>query len=436
MAESLYGIAAPSRLVGLLFFLLERLSIRDPYNESPRIGLPVDEFDCSRKLAHIFLFAHDDRVVEAVGDEAYIRWMDDQIIGVSSRPAALKVLSKIGDSLARLHLTPNSAKTDVLSLGQARRYYHLDINAALDRAESAPTETIRERRRLGGSVRGVWKKAVKHEGIGEWEKILKRIYRLAGIAGSRNLRRRAIRDILAYPELAGRIADYMRCTGTAKEYFLFAQSVWGNEEQPYPDVNYRMMEGVLRLEVRGKEASKVRLLASSLLSGRLKIVGEPECVALAPLLILRFGDRRSLPLLRKCFEDYTDRLTSQAVRACAVVFASFGADEFDIVRKAAARMLRNPLADMVRMVESIRTYEAVPDRWKSRFSPHWDAVAGRPFVDMRSLLAVRLLGRNQKPRVREWLKIRKDEFDKLAVSTFKIGLSDYDRELLARLLPL
>lgn len=37
-----------SRMLGLLRFLLERLAIRDSYNESPRIGLPVDEFDCSR----------------------------------------------------------------------------------------------------------------------------------------------------------------------------------------------------------------------------------------------------------------------------------------------------------------------------------------------------------------------------------------------------
>jgi hypothetical protein len=35
----------PSRLVGLLFFLLERLSIRADYSDSPGIGLPVDEFE-------------------------------------------------------------------------------------------------------------------------------------------------------------------------------------------------------------------------------------------------------------------------------------------------------------------------------------------------------------------------------------------------------
>ena len=51
IADSLAPVS-DSRIVGLLFFLLERLSIRAAYSESPRVGLPVDEFDCSRKLAH------------------------------------------------------------------------------------------------------------------------------------------------------------------------------------------------------------------------------------------------------------------------------------------------------------------------------------------------------------------------------------------------
>lgn len=68
--ESLYGLDVPPKIIGLLFFLLERLSIRDQYTQSPRIGLPVDEFDCSRNLAHMVLFPHDNRLVEIVGEHA------------------------------------------------------------------------------------------------------------------------------------------------------------------------------------------------------------------------------------------------------------------------------------------------------------------------------------------------------------------------------
>src|SRR5207245_837943 len=146
-------------LVGLLFFLLERLSTRDTYTESPRIGLPVDEFDCSRKLAHMILFPHDDRMVAFVGEDAYVRWMDDQNIGVKSHDEGLRILSMVDASLARLHLTANTAKSCVLTLRQARRHFHLDLNAALDAAESLPHASARDRRRLSKRMRQIWRMA-------------------------------------------------------------------------------------------------------------------------------------------------------------------------------------------------------------------------------------------------------------------------------------
>ena len=83
--EALRGIAVAPRMLGLLFFLLERLSIRQDYASSDAISLPVDEFDCSRTLAHMTLFTHDDAMVELVGEDNYVRWMDDQNFGVASR---------------------------------------------------------------------------------------------------------------------------------------------------------------------------------------------------------------------------------------------------------------------------------------------------------------------------------------------------------------
>ena len=54
-------------MTGLLFFLLERLSIRQDYAGSQGISLPVDDFDCSRTLAHMVLFTYDDVIVKALG---------------------------------------------------------------------------------------------------------------------------------------------------------------------------------------------------------------------------------------------------------------------------------------------------------------------------------------------------------------------------------
>jgi len=100
--EAVRGLRVPPRMIGLLFFLLERLSIRQDYAGSHGISLPVDEFDCSRTLAHMVLFPYDATVVQQVGEEAYVRWMDDQVMGVQSRADGLRALGLVGRSLARL----------------------------------------------------------------------------------------------------------------------------------------------------------------------------------------------------------------------------------------------------------------------------------------------------------------------------------------------
>ncbi len=427
VAESLVGISTNRRLVGLLFYLLERFSVRDAYTESPRIGLPVDEFDCSRKLAHLILFPHDDRMVSEVGEEAYVRWMDDQNFGVSSRSLGLRVLAKVGNSLARLHLTPNAEKSRVLSLKDASLHFHLRINKLLDKADDLPIETRKQRKTLGIEVKRIWKIARKYEGIGEWSKVLKRLYRLAGIARVRALRSRAIRDVLKYPDLVRRITDYMRSTSTVPEYLNFVRSIWNHPEQLYPDVNMSLTESLLRLEGKAKEVSLIRSIGSDLLRGKILIPGNLELGAIAPLIILRFGNYRSLPLLRTCFENRFDRVSAATVRSAAIVYCSYGVDEFRVVRRMASRLLRNYLAEMVRFIERIMSYKEVPVRYKARINTRFDPVTGRDFLDMRSLLAARILNLNRKRKVQEWVRSRKEHL-------LESSIQPFEKRLLNRLL--
>jgi len=426
LSEAFHAIAAPPGMLGLLSFLLERLSIRDAYGDSPAIGLPVDEFDCSRRLAHVFLFPHDDRMCDLVGDHAYIRWMDDQNLGAASRARALEILAELGSSLSRLHLTPNAGKTQILSLSEARRHFHLDLNKHLDKIGKMPMRTGAGRRAARRELDRFWRGAAKHEDQGEWSKVLKRAYRLAGLTRSGIFRRRAKDHLLQRPGLARRIGDYMRCSGNASSYLSFVGSVWSDAEQIYPDVNLTLLETLLRLEAPPSLRSRVRKIASDILAGRWDHNGSSQAGAIAPLLILRFGDRRSLPLLRRCFESRVDELPAETVRAAAIVYASYGSAEFQTVRRAAARIHRNPLAEVIRLVERIRDYSDVPASYKARLNPHYDAVAGRPYLDMRSLVAARLLKLNGKAPTRNFLDAKKEEWR-------KAGVSPFDRKLMAAL---
>ncbi len=210
------NLPIPSSMVGLLFFLLERLAIRATYSDSPGIGLPIDEFECSRTVANLILFGHDRRIVKLVGPQAYVRWMDDHVIGVKSEAQGLHVLAAMQDSLAGLYLTPNAKKSVILSLAEAKVHFHLDTNASLDALEAKIAARTSRRPALVRELTRTWRVGMQHEGKGQWEQIQKRIYKIAGRTRARFLRRRAIPDLLENPELAEMISSYMRCSRVFK----------------------------------------------------------------------------------------------------------------------------------------------------------------------------------------------------------------------------
>ncbi len=148
----------------------------------------------------------------------------------------------------------------------------------------------------------------------------------------------------------------------------------------------------------------------------------------ATLLVLRFGNRSHLPILRRCFQKTTKGIPYDAIRATAIVYASYGRTEFYRVRKAAAVLLVNPLALLVRLVLRISKLPQVPARYKARLIVRNDFVRGRKYLDMRVLLAARLLALNKRKNVQIWLKAWKN-------AAKSQGISAFDKNLIDRLLP-
>jgi hypothetical protein len=219
----------------------------------------------------------------------------------------------------------------------------------------------------------------------------------------------------------------MRCTGSVDEYLDFASSLVSNPERIYPDINVVVVESLLRLEPSRAGATRLRGLGVSLLKRQLSVVGADDCAVVAPLLILRFGDGRSLRTLKKIVDDPDRVIASSITRACAIVYASAGSACFVSVRASASKLLRNHLSQAVRFLGEIRRYQEVPNRYKARLHLARDSVAGHRFVDMRVVLMARLLLLSNSPKVRDWVAewVRK---------TVAESVSDFDRVLLSRLL--
>jgi hypothetical protein len=56
LIEYISPLQPPRKAVALLGRLLESLKPPTGHSPNPRVGLPTDELDCSRELAHLFLF--------------------------------------------------------------------------------------------------------------------------------------------------------------------------------------------------------------------------------------------------------------------------------------------------------------------------------------------------------------------------------------------
>jgi hypothetical protein len=422
--QSLYGLRVSPKLVGLLFFLLERLSPRESYTPGQRIGLPVDQCDCSRNLAHMMLFPHDERMVDLVGDDAYVRWMDDQNIGVASRAEGLRVLAEVGESLGRLHLTPNSSKSKILTLAAAKRHFHFRTNALLDQIGKMAFHTRTQRSTLRRQLIMAWRIALTEKEVGEWPKILRRVYRYAARARARFMRSRAQRDVLDHPSLTSRVCEYLRYSSSVNECITFAQRLLLAPDQVYPDVSYQLLDWLLHLEPTQIEARILRRLFQSIYRGSIDFPGRIACRSLVPLALLRYGDKRSVKSLSGPIGQKLDQLSADEVRSIALVLAGFGDAEFQIIATAASRLLVNHLAEFVRMVHRILGFDAVPDRLKNRIRLRKDSITFKPYLDMRSLIALRLLRLNQKALVAQWIVSRR--------SVLSTQLSPFDRRLLVR----
>lgn len=426
--ESLYGLPVPPRLISLLFLLLESFSLREAFTPAQRIGLPVDPCDCSRVLAHMILFPHDQRIVGLVGEDAYVRWMDDQNMGVNSRAEGLRVLGEVCDSLRRLHLTPNAAKSKILSLQEAKRHFHFVANAELDLIDKLPHSTPKDRRELRVAISSAWGKAKKLERIGEWEKILKRFYRYAARAQSKLFVRRAKSDIKEFPGLVDRVADYIRYVSSAEDVVSFVELVFEDPEQVYPNVNIQLIESLLKLSPDVETSKRLCKLAVSILNESIEFPGAHEAKVLAPILVLRYGDRRNQRVLFTKLERHAEILPADITRALCAVVGGDGISGFAVVRNVASRLLRNHLSEFVKLVERIKVFNKVPGRFKTRVALGRDSITGAEFLDMRSLLAARILGLSDHTAVKAWLLSTKRNL--LASS-----ISEFDRKLVTRLWP-
>lgn len=248
--EYLAPLGLPRKAVGLLGRMIELFRPDSGHSPSPRVGIPVDELDCSRELAHIFLFEHDHRVSDAFGESNYARWMDDQNVGARSPTEARRVINMMTKSLSQQKLTLNSGKTKYLTPQDVAVHFQFDANELLDEwwsnLQQAGWNMIED---LRNRLVDLWQVISTGEtsGKGNWDKVMKRFYGYATRADQDFLEGRAIDDLIAYPHYASRIFEYFARRNQGVELLDLFNDYCQAGENLYEAVETKFFEATLLL---------------------------------------------------------------------------------------------------------------------------------------------------------------------------------------------
>jgi hypothetical protein len=168
-------------------------------NYSPMTGLPIENNDVSRLVAHNYLKQVDGLFV-ARRDCVYLRYVDDTVIFAASEEAANEFRRSHHLALREIGLNPNAAKSEILTVANFEAKRHREFNAAIEEAFRHKDTTTFE------SLAAEWLLQTSVDG---WDQVTKRLYTVAQQLRSHSLRSVVSSHVQDRPALAQRALEYL-----------------------------------------------------------------------------------------------------------------------------------------------------------------------------------------------------------------------------------
>ena len=415
LMEYLAPLGLPRKAVGLLGRLLETFKPLSGHSLNPRIGIPVDDFDCSRALAHVFLFEHDYRMVKLVGESNYVRWMDDQNIGAKSETEARKIVHHLTDSLSSQRLTLNAGKTQFLTPDEVAVHFQLAANSALNDWSNEYEGKIPEAiDRARTDLENIWHTFLKSpsNGKGHWDKILKRFYALAAKVDWDGLDDRMSQDLVEYPHLDERIFLCLARRNKGRKLFLLFKTYCAEGESLYEATEAVFFEACLLLNAKPRVEKPIRDYAKAFALG--KVLGQSggsfgKASALLCLYWMGTNGQISAELFPT---DQALLLPPVLVRAWLSVVAARNPSQFPQVLEKLVGHPSDDVARLARFLNSIRSGSIIDVGNYKRQKPRWPAPG--KFYDSRAWLQLEILSRSPSDELLRKVKEDFSSFSKLA----------------------
>jgi hypothetical protein len=231
-------------VVRLCVQIVDGVMPRQDYSETSLMGLPQEQSNSSRYIAHSFL-VHVDKVFENEGESGfYTRFMDDVLIGVSSPSVGESAVMRWQMGLESLGLYPNGAKTRVI---EKVKYLHdamVDVNAEIEKIdhglaectqgdpkEVVPTPELTEAIERVSSAHRALEDRPKR-----WDRVARRIFTLQRKTGIDSWWQYWYSDIHEFPGSAPHILEYVRSWPLGREAVSHLIDISHRYCQLYPNI--------------------------------------------------------------------------------------------------------------------------------------------------------------------------------------------------------
>ncbi len=212
----------PKDAVRLCMYLIQQVSPRPRHATFPAQGLPQENQDSSRAIAHSLLNDLDSALEEYGKKDNFVRFMDDMLVGVQTVDEGERVVRRIQLKLEEIGLHPNSAKTRIVPSEEYLAGLCPDDNGFLDRVNhefdrlragdlrhvtNPPRELVEELETRASAFR-----LLPPQGrAARWDRVLRRYYTALRNARSQVfLGDDVIADARALPSATRTLLEYVR----------------------------------------------------------------------------------------------------------------------------------------------------------------------------------------------------------------------------------
>lgn len=398
---------AEERLVNLLFYLLESMAWRPAYSENRNVGLPQENYDASRILAHAFLQPVDLEFQSEIEEGRYARWMDDFIIAVRDPQEGRAILRRLEQALEERGLFPNTAKSKIITSKDFANGLYPKVNKYLDRVHESTMSYQRGRRVRRSTFDKKLREFLKTpEGERQptWDRVLRRFYTESRRIESAVLEAYAVEHLRQFPACASNIMSYLLGRPFSRTLLRDILAYLQSAHNIYEDVEIRVYEFLLAWcfpadrQIRRYVADKC--LDHFFARNGYRAPLTEHARGLISLMLYKFGTARHLDELARFFS--TNRVHSPAFARFAVCVLA-GTDShrekaFAFAEKLedrAMRRLHSFLTTVVREPEAHKKLLKQYVKTQRRMSPMYI------FFPARMLPLVRLVRSNRAFRS-EW----------------------------------